>query len=434
MEKPDKRQQKILDEIKVWAQENGNQISYSMLLDLLQNENQPFSDNESIINQTIRELIQEGIDVEPMEDGDSYPAQSIDPETFIPALVNISQITMNVSSLMERLFNNEIDLSPVFQRKKDLWDDTRQSRLIESLMLRIPIPTFYFDAAQEGEWRVIDGLQRLTAFKNFLLGYPAESSVSESGSFKRAFTGLQYLTEFNGKTFDELPRQYVRRIKEAQIFAFCVQKGTPETVVYNIFQRINTGGLQLEPQEIRNAMYHGASTELANALAQSREFLETTMYSIKPDRMMDQEYIIRFMAFTELDYVNEYKGNIDAFLIKAMKEINHYDKADLQRIENNFYKVMKYSGELFGRFAFRRISEGGRRGPINKALFELFSVCFSELSEKQLDKLICQKEAFLKGYAQLFGEKDFNAAIRSGTRTECVKRINRGRHFIEGFL
>lgn len=118
MEKPDKRQQKILDEIKVWAQENGNQISYSMLLDLLQNENQPFSDNESIINQTIRELIQEGIDVEPMEDGDSYPAQSIDPETFIPALVNISQITMNVSSLMERLFNNEIDLSPVFQRKK----------------------------------------------------------------------------------------------------------------------------------------------------------------------------------------------------------------------------------------------------------------------------------------------------------------------------
>ena len=117
-----------------------------------------------------------------------------------------------------------------------------------------------------------------------------------------------------------------------------------------------------------------------------------------------------------------------------MKKINHYDKTDLRRIEKNFYKVMKYSGELFGRFAFRRISEGGRRGPINKALFELFSVCFSELSEKQLDKLICQKEAFLDGYAKLFGERDFNAAIRSGTRTECVKRINRGRQFIEEFL
>lgn len=434
MEKPDKRQQKILDEIKVWAQENGNQISYSMLLDLLQNENQPFSDNESVINQTIRELIQEGIDVEPMEDGDSYPAQSNDPDTFIPALVNISQITLNVSNLVERLANNEIDLSPVFQRKKGLWDDTRQSQLIESLMLRIPIPTFYFDAAQEGEWRVIDGLQRLTAFKNFLVGYTEETSAAEFGKSKRIFTGLQYLTDFNGKTFDELPRQYVRRIKEAQIIAFCVEKGTPETVVYNIFQRINTGGLQLEPQEIRNAMYHGASTELANILAQSRVFLETTMYSIKPDRMMDQEYIIRFMAFTELDYVNEYKDDIDAFLIRAMKKINNYEEADLQRIENNFYKVMKYSRELFGKFAFRKIGEGRRRGPINKALFELFSVCFSELSERQLDKLICQKKAFLDGYANLFQEKDFNAAIRSGTRTECVKRINRGRQFIGEFL
>ena len=142
MKKLNERQQKILDQIKVWAKENGNQISYSMLSDLLRNENRPFSDQESIINQTIHELIQEGINVEPMEEGDSYPAQSSDPETFIPALVNISQITMNVSSLIERLILDEIDLSPVFQRKNGLWDDTRQSRLIESQMLRLPTPNF----------------------------------------------------------------------------------------------------------------------------------------------------------------------------------------------------------------------------------------------------------------------------------------------------
>lgn len=428
------RQQKILSNIRDWAHENGDQISYSILLDILQNEMQPFSDNEAGINLAIRELIHEGIDIEPMEDGDAYPAESHDPEAFIPALVNISQLTLNISALMERLENEEIDLSPVFQRKKDLWDDIRQSRLIESLMLRIPIPSFYFDTAQEGDWRVIDGLQRLTALKNFLVGLPSEGISDETCLKKRKLTGLQYLTDFNGKTFDELPRQYVRRIKEAQVVAFCVQKGTPETVVYNIFQRINTGGLQLEPQEIRNAMYHGTSTELAGKLSRSEEFLEATMYAIKPDRMTDQEYILRFMAFTELDYEAEYKDDIDTFLIKAMKKVNAYEKDDLKRIETNFYKVMRYSKILMGKNAFRKIGEGGRRGPVNKALFELFSVCFSELSEEQLETIADRRDEFLSRYAELFSEKAFQAQIRSSKRIDCVKRINRGREFIKEFL
>ena len=347
MKNLDKKQQKQLQEIKNWALENGNQISYITLLDLLKYERQPIINDEAAINQIVRELVEQGIRVEPLDEGETYQAQADERDGFVPALVDITSLTQNVSTLMERLFNEEIDLSPAFQRRSDLWDKEKQSRLIESLMLRIPIPSFYFDMVREGEWKVIDGLQRLTAFQNYLIGERKTTESGESILVKRKFEGLQYLQDFNGKTFDELPRQYIRRIKEAQVIIFGVQKGTPENVVYNIFERINTGGLKLEPQEIRNAMYHGKASELAKKLAEGKEFLDATLYAVKPKRMADQEYVIRFMAFTELDYQTEYKDDIDHFLILTMKKINDYSDKDLKRIEKNFMKVMRYSKDIF---------------------------------------------------------------------------------------
>lgn len=429
-----RKQQAQLQEIKEWARENGNQISYLALQDLIKYEKQPITDDEAMVNRIIHELIEDGITVEPLDDGETYQAQSADQDGFVPALVEITPLTQNVSNLIERLFNKEIDLNPAFQRRKDLWDKEKQSRLIESLMLRIPIPSFYFDMVREGEWKVIDGLQRLTAFQNYLVGEEQPTKDGERALVKRKFEGLQYLKDFNGKTFDELPRQYIRRIKEAQVIVFGVQKGTPETVVYNIFQRINTGGLKLESQEIRNAMYHGGASELAQRLAEGTEFLEATLYAVKPDRMADQEYVIRFMAFTELDYQTEYKDDIDNFLILTMKKINEYEDRELERIEQNFLKVMRYSHKIFEWNAFRKIGDGGRRGPINKALFELFSVCFSELSEKQLDKIVTKREDFMKEYEKLFQEKEFVSALKSGKRTDFVRRINRGRELVRKFL
>ena len=434
MKNLDKKQQKQLQEIKNWALENGNQISYITLLDLLKYERQPIINDEAAINQIVRELVEQGIRVEPLDEGETYQAQADERDGFVPALVDITSLTQNVSTLMERLFNEEIDLSPAFQRRSDLWDKEKQSRLIESLMLRIPIPSFYFDIVREGEWKVIDGLQRLTAFQNYLIGERKTTESGESILVKRKFEGLQYLQDFNGKTFDELPRQYIRRIKEAQVIIFGVQKGTPENVVYNIFERINTGGLKLEPQEIRNAMYHGKASELAKKLAEGKEFLDATLYAVKPKRMADQEYVIRFMAFTELDYQTEYKDDIDHFLILTMKKINDYSDKDLKRIEKNFMKVMRYSKDIFEKNAFRKVGDGGRRGPINKALFELFSVCFSELKEEQLDKIVNNRAEFLKRYGKLFQEKDFISALRSGKRTDCIRRINKGRELIKEFI
>lgn len=181
-------------------------------------------------------------------------------------------------------------------------------------------------------------------------------------------------------------------------------------------------------------MYQGISTKLAKELAESEEFLKATMYAVESKRMLDQEYIVRFLAFTELDYRTEYQNNIDSFLIMVMKKINDYSEQEVAEIRKRFCQVMKCCHELFGKYAFRRVGKGGRRGPINKALFELCTVCLSELREDQRVRLIKQKEAFMKKYEALFRDEKFNAALKSGKRSECIDRINKGREVVREFI
>ena len=337
-----------LQEIMKFARKKNNMITYSTAVDILKDKEEQLSEQDIVT--AIEELGEHGIIIGPEED-EEYLANETDPDTFIPAEVQISQKTINVYNLMERLENDEIDLTPSFQRKGDLWSLEQQSRLIESLMLKIPIPAFYFNAANEEKWIVIDGLQRLSAFYNFLVG------IKENGTDKRKkekFEGMQYLKDFNGCSFDELPRQYVRRIKETTLVAYNVEKGTPDEIVFNIFQRINTGGMILKPQEIRQALYQGKSTLLIEKLAKCDEFLKATQYAIPSDRMQDREYVTRFIAFTELDSKKEYKGNIDEYLIKAMKLVNNYDDVEIKRVEKSFKRIMKYCSKIFGKYAFRK--------------------------------------------------------------------------------
>ncbi|MCD7955906.1 MAG: hypothetical protein LUG93_09200 [Lachnospiraceae bacterium] len=137
-------------------------------------------------------------------------------------------------------------------------------------------------------------------------------------------------------------------------------------------------------------------TDLIEELARADEFLTVTENSIRTDRMLDREYVTRFLAFTELDYRKEYNGNIDSYLIKVMKLVNTYQEKDIDRIKISFRKIMKYCYQIFGRYAFRKYSQTGRRGSINKALFEIWSFCFSKLSDEDLEQLIIYKDIFSK--------------------------------------
>lgn len=423
-----KKLQIIVKQITKWAREHENIVSYTMILDILKEECKSVEHEE--LEHITYQLAADGIQIEPFEEDETYEADLEEPEKFIPADVSISQNSINVYNLMERLRYHEINLQPGFQRKGGLWTYEQQSKLIESLMLKIPLPAFYFDASKEDQWIVIDGLQRLTAFLNYLVGVKNEEGVR----VKRKFEKLQYLSEFNGLDFDELPRQYVRRIKEASIIAYTVERGTPDEVVFNIFQRINTGGLSLSDQEIRQALYGGKATKLIEKLAKSLEFLEATQYQIKSERMLDREYVTRYLAFTELDYEAEYKGNIDNFLIKGLKHVNTYTKDELKEIEKNFKRVMSYTHMIFGKYAFRKYNKDWRRGPINKALFELWSVCFCDMQDEDLDKLVDRKQEFLEKFQKLLQNRAFINALKAGDPYSCKRRIRMTRKIIREFI
>lgn len=398
-------------QIRNTAKMNNNSVSYRVLVDTVKDKNSEVTVED--IQRIIEKIKEDGIDVVMSEADEEYDDYGhIDSHEFVPADVNITPRNITIDSIIERLRHNEINLSPDFQRRGGLWSDIQQSQLIESLMLKIPLPTFYFDASNEAEWVVIDGLQRLTAFNNFMVKKTLK------------LTGLEYLKEFNGYTFDELPRQYYRRIKETQITIYTVEKGTPDDVVFNIFKRINTGGLVLSPQEIRHALYQGPVTELISELVKESVFKEATCNSLSEKRMVDREYVTRFIAFTELDYSTNYKGNIDSFLTKALKQVNGYqDENEYARIHHNFVRVMRYCKSIFGKYAFRRVSQDYRRGPINKAIFELWSICFNEMSDADLDMLVDKKENVLQGFINLLSNNDFASSIKSGDKYSLESRV-----------
>ncbi len=226
---------------------------------------------------------------------------------YDPTKSKIDTRPLTIDLLVKRIKENEIDLSPPFQRRAGLWTQKQKSQLIESLLIRIPLPAFYFDATNASRWLVVDGLQRLTTFKEFILG-------------EMRLEGLEYLIQCNGKTFLELPRPLRRDIEENQVTLHLIQPGTPPEVKFNIFRRVNTGGLVLTPQEIRHALNQGPIVGLLTELAQSHEFLEATTHSISSNRMADREFVLRFLAFASTSYRDYKVADMDAFLAHRWRD------------------------------------------------------------------------------------------------------------------
>jgi len=337
-------------------------------------------------------------------------------QPFDPELIRVETRPLTIDLLLQRIKYEELDLTPDFQRKDGIWNPRTKSRLIESILIRIPLPAFYMDATDEDRWVVIDGLQRLTTLKMFV----------NDKSLK--LSELEFLTHLENKTFDELPRNLQRRIIETQVTVYLIEKGTPSAVKFNIFKRINTGGLPLSLQEVRHALNIGKSTELLKKLADSSEFKKATAYRNFNQRMIDREFILRFLAFVIYPYT-EYKATeFDSFLSEVMAEINSMSDEDIYNLEIKFTKAMTTAYKIFGNDAFRKRSRlDAPRSPINKALFESWSVNFSKLNSEQVQTLIERKDQLKEGFIKLMNDRDmepkFETSISVGTGdTRKVKR------------
>ena len=369
-------------------------ISNSLLIDVLSSQ-QNFKENIELCRKYLEEnnisVVEEEEEVEEMTDEINY-TELIKP--YDTTQIDISPKPLSLDMIISRLENEEIDLMPDFQRKAGLWSPEKKSQLIESLLLRIPLPAFYFDGSNNSKWVVIDGLQRLTALKEFFVD-------DES---KLRLQGLEFLKELEGATIDDMPRAYVRRMKETQVITYIINPGAPINLKYNIFKRINTGGLELEPQEIRHALYQGFPARYLKELANLEEFKQATGYSVKTDRMLDREFVLRFLTFYGLG-VLEYKGSIDLFLNAGMEMLNRkgFEKTDAGRIKIRFVMVLNVSKEIFGKFAFRRMPDLCKRRPISKALFETWTCILAECTEEELDSLVERKKNLIRKIKICFG-------------------------------
>lgn len=205
-------------------------------------------------------------------------------------------------------------------------------------------------------------------------------------------------------------------IEETEIVAYIINPGTPADVKFNIFKRINTGGLVLEPQEIRHALNQGIPSKFVAQLARLDSFREATQNVIATDRMLDREFVTRFLAFY-LNGPKGYKPDLDTFMSSSMGQLNNKTNDELDNIRVAFDKAMKLSKIIFDRWAFRKVySTEERRKPINKALFEVWSVELANLTMEEQERATLHKGDIFREFTKLMNNDDmFVASITSAT-------------------
>lgn len=345
---------------------------------------------------------------------------------FDPEKIKVRTVPIVVDQVVSRISHNEIDLAPDFQRMAGIWNDRRKSRLIESLLLRIPIPVFYVAADENETWSVVDGLQRTSTIYDY---------VKDRFHLEQ----LEYLTKFNGFLYKDLPRPMQRRISETQLVINVIEPGTPEEVMFNIFSRINTGGMILNGQEIRHALHPGPVRSYLKELSETEEFLHATDRAIKTDRMADRECVLRFLAF-HIDSWKKYTANdLDGYLGISMKKINKMNSHERSSLSGDFRKAMRAAFDIFNNDAFRKrydLNES-RRKPINKALFETWGAGLACRSDEEIEVLVTCKDKIISQFVSLMNDdSEFDAAISSstGVPARVKKRFQAIDELIEEYL
>jgi len=346
------------------------------------------------LNAKLDKLLLEVLEAEQSgtENNESSENEEISPFNPDDIKVNFKQFGLRLIS--EMIDDEDIDLSPDFQRNF-VWSSVQKSRLIESILLRIPLPMFYFSEDIEGKISVVDGLQRITTIKEFMDNkFPLKS--------------LEYLKEScEGKYFRDEGRKvgieskYVRWFNQTQFSVNVIDPTSPSKVKYDIFRRINTGGKPLNNQEIRNCLAGNRLRDVLREMVSLPSFKTATDGSIKPTRMDDQEIALRFILFYRInesvDGIHDYNGYMDTSLDNITEELTQDKSIDLDKYVSLFSNAMNNAEYLLGRrYAFRKVRPndllpGASKQLINKALFVSLTV---HLADYRIEDIISRNSEY----------------------------------------
>jgi len=316
--------------------------------------------------------------------------------------IDIKDDKFSVFEYIRKVKDGKIVMNPDFQRN-EVWTLEQKSQLIESTMLEIPIPAFYMKKDAQGRLVVVDGLQRTLALRGFL-----------NDDFR--LSGLNALDKVNGYTCSEMRKDeklsnLITRVEDRQLLFYVISKDTPMSIVYDIFNRINTGGTKLERQEIRNCIFIGHSTRLLKELSGEDAFKKAIDDGISPKRMKDREAALRCIAFTVLDYKKTYVRSMDDYLERAMRKINKASLIEVEDIKKSFLKTMEETWRVFGLTNFR-IPSDYTRGRINIAVMETIYYVFYKKAElgQAIDKNLMQQS-----FQTLLKDSKYLDAVRNST-------------------
>lgn len=331
---------------------------------------------------------------------------------FSPSDIKISNPPMNMGDLIDMLSFGWINLQTEYQREMNLWSPAQQSRLIESVLLGLRLPAFYFEVVEKHDWNIIDGLQRCCAIKNFCVD---ETLVLE---------GLEFLDNFKGKKFSDLRFDTKRDIRMLPITVNLLEKGVPDQVKYILFKRLNTGGIELTSQEIRNAVFNGPVIEMVKDMAGESAFTIATDHRVPSKRHVDMDFVSRFIAFYWLGY-EMYEPDLDSYINKSMADIrDNGTEEQIARMREDFRQAMSLAYEIFGNRAFRKQQNRDEpRRPLNKAYFEVIASRFALLDVEKRSKLLEHKELFVDNLHTAMRESfTYRNSFSGGTGTRDAVR------------
>ncbi len=339
------------------------------------------------------------------QDAPDRPAESEEPEglddqdtswgDYPLDEVLIRNESRTIYDVVRRIRKGQYVMDPDFQRDF-IWPEDKQSKLIESVVMRIPLPVFYLAEDDAGKMVVVDGLQRLSTFLRFVNG-ELKLRLADRG-------------ELNDKTFEGLEPKLQTRIEDCNLIFYVIDSKVPERARLDIFERVN-GGVPLSRQQMRNSLFMGPATRFLKREARTEGFLQATGRSLNTKTMRDREFVNRFCAFQLLD-LERYRGDMDDFLAAGLRCMNDLDQSDLSRLAGEFHRGMANNYRLFEGQAFRKHTPGQtRRGVLNASLWDVMATGLSHYPE---DRVLARAEPLRRAVYRLLDDAEFDTAITYG--------------------
>ena len=363
-------------------------------------QSDPPADNEE------KEEKIEGLDTEGASWGD-YPIDDL--------LIRNEHRT--VQDVIRRIDRGSYIMNPDFQRDF-IWLEDKQSKLIESVLMRIPLPVFYMAENDDGQMVVVDGLQRLSTFQRF---------VKDDLKLR-----LPDREELNRKGFSDLSSKLQNRIEDCNLIFYIIDSNVKESARLDIFERVN-GGVPLTRQQMRNCLFVGPATRFLKEEARTEMFLDATGRSLNEKTMRDREFVNRFCAFQLLD-LDSYRGDMDEFLANCLRQMNRMEKSGLSRLSAEFHRGLTNNLMLFGRHAFRKHEpKQERRSVLNASFWDVMSTGLSRYAESKVEACV---ESLRNAIYELFHNEEFNDAITYGPNgaDKVRRRFRMAREIFEEVL